>query len=120
MKRMKFNISKAIFYSFSNKDKNKFTCHPGILIFISRLLLPNLGAEKQDEGSNSKLSGKSKRVRTIFTPEQLERLEAEFERQQYMVGPERLYLAHTLQLTEAQVRTLKSCIIRRGLIENVF
>jgi len=30
--------------------------------------------------------------------------EAEFERQQYMVGPERLYLAHTLQLTEAQVK----------------
>jgi len=29
----------------------------------------------------------------------------EFERQQYMVGPERLYLAHTLQLTEAQVST---------------
>lgn len=52
---------------------------------------------------NGKKSCKSKRVRTIFTPEQLERLEAEFERQQYMVGPERLYLAHTLQLTEAQV-----------------
>lgn len=51
----------------------------------------------------SKKNCKSKRVRTIFTPEQLERLEAEFERQQYMVGPERLYLAHTLQLTEAQV-----------------
>jgi Homeodomain len=32
--------------------------------------------------------------------------EAEFERQQYMVGPERLYLAHTLQLTEAQVKFL--------------
>lgn len=47
---------------------------------------------------------KNKRVRTIFTPEQLERLETEFERQQYMVGPERLYLAHTLQLTEAQVK----------------
>lgn len=46
------------------------------------------------------MSLKNKRVRTIFTPEQLERLEAEFERQQYMVGPERLYLAHTLQLTE--------------------
>jgi len=59
------------------------------------------------EGSNKKhgCSGKSKRVRTIFTPEQLERLEMEFERQQYMVGPERLYLAHTLQLTEAQVST---------------
>ena len=32
---------------------------------------------------------KGKRVRTIFTPEQLERMEAEFERQQYMVGTER-------------------------------
>ena len=38
-------------------------------------------------------SGKAKRVRTIFTPEQLERLEAEFERQQYMVGTERYVLA---------------------------
>lgn len=56
-----------------------------------------------DHITKSKSSLKSKRVRTIFTPEQLERLEAEFERQQYMVGPERLYLAHTLQLTEAQV-----------------
>ncbi|CAH0698566.1 unnamed protein product [Spodoptera exigua] len=56
--------------------------------------------------SNSS-SGRSKRIRTIFTPEQLERLEAEFERQQYMVGPERLYLAHALQLTEAQ----RLCVI---------
>ncbi|KAL5234673.1 hypothetical protein ACI65C_002083 [Semiaphis heraclei] len=62
--------------------------------------------EDKIDGPNKKhgCSGKSKRVRTIFTPEQLERLEMEFERQQYMVGPERLYLAHTLQLTEAQVK----------------
>ncbi|XP_055613540.1 paired box protein Pax-3-B-like [Uranotaenia lowii] len=64
--------------------------------------------QKQNLSKKSSLSSsaalKSKRVRTIFTPEQLERLEAEFERQQYMVGPERLYLAHTLQLTEAQVK----------------
>ncbi|KAJ2939948.1 hypothetical protein O0L34_g6653 [Tuta absoluta] len=53
---------------------------------------------------SSNNSGRSKRIRTIFTPEQLERLETEFERQQYMVGPERLYLAHALQLTEAQVK----------------
>uniref|UniRef100_A0AAG5CXV1 Homeobox domain-containing protein n=1 Tax=Anopheles atroparvus TaxID=41427 RepID=A0AAG5CXV1_ANOAO len=59
---------------------------------------------KKSTLSSSAASLKSKRVRTIFTPEQLERLEAEFERQQYMVGPERLYLAHTLQLTEAQVK----------------
>ncbi|XP_073823726.1 uncharacterized protein [Musca autumnalis] len=58
----------------------------------------------KSENSSKKSSLKNKRVRTIFTPEQLERLEAEFERQQYMVGPERLYLAHTLQLTEAQVK----------------
>lgn len=64
--------------------------------------LMNRSAEMSKSKSQSSL--KSKRVRTIFTPEQLERLEAEFERQQYMVGPERLYLAHTLQLTEAQVK----------------
>jgi len=50
-------------------------------------------------------SGKAKRVRTIFTPEQLEKLESEFERQQYMVGTERSYLADSLDLTEAQVKT---------------
>ncbi|VDI18376.1 Hypothetical predicted protein [Mytilus galloprovincialis] len=48
--------------------------------------------------------GKGKRVRTIFTPEQLEKLEAEFEKQQYMVGTERYYLACSLNLTEAQVK----------------
>lgn len=67
---------------------------------------------------SSKKSCKSKRVRTIFTPEQLERLEVEFSRQQYMVGPERVYLAQTLQLTEAQVSVSinviqVSCIIYR-------
>ncbi|XP_054707025.1 homeobox protein Hox-A5-like [Uloborus diversus] len=54
--------------------------------------------------SKSQGGGKIKRIRTIFTPEQLERLESEFERQQYMVGPERLYLASALHLTEAQVK----------------
>ncbi|EEB18495.1 Homeobox protein Hox-B1, putative [Pediculus humanus corporis] len=63
-----------------------------------------LKQKSSNESVSKKCGGKAKRVRTIFTPEQLERLEAEFERQQYMVGPERLYLAHTLQLTEAQVK----------------
>lgn len=63
-------------------------------------------------------AGKSKRVRTIFTPEQLERLEAEFERQQYMVGPERLYLAHTLQLTEAQVKV--RMFRRKQMLDTLF
>ncbi|CDQ94644.1 unnamed protein product [Oncorhynchus mykiss] len=48
--------------------------------------------------------GKSKRMRTSFTNEQLDRLEKEFSRQQYMVGSERFLLASGLQLTEAQVK----------------
>uniref|UniRef100_A0A4W5LJ16 Notochord homeobox n=1 Tax=Hucho hucho TaxID=62062 RepID=A0A4W5LJ16_9TELE len=48
--------------------------------------------------------GKSKRMRTSFTNEQLDRLEKEFARQQYMVGSERFLLASGLQLTEAQVK----------------
>lgn len=71
---------------------------------------PGLSPSHGSMGSSSG-GGKSKRVRTIFTPEQLERLEAEFERQQYMVGPERLYLAHTLQLTEAQVKVKKFFLV---------
>ncbi|KAL8563389.1 hypothetical protein ACOMHN_063386 [Nucella lapillus] len=62
-------------------------------------------AKSAQKGVSEKKSGsKGKRVRTIFTPEQLERLEAEFERQQYMVGTERYYLAASLSLTEAQVK----------------
>lgn len=74
---------------------------------------PAVGGEQQkvvggghggsgSQGASAK--AKVKRVRTIFTAEQLERLEAEFARQQYMVGPERLYLAAALSLTEAQVK----------------
>jgi len=45
-------------------------------------------------GSSSLLSmswtqNRCKRIRTIFTTEQLQRLEEQFERQQYMVGTER-------------------------------
>ncbi|XP_078052148.1 uncharacterized protein LOC144478257 [Augochlora pura] len=62
------------------------------------------GTKNGNTSSCSGGGGKLKRVRTIFTAEQLERLEGEFARQQYMVGPERLYLAHALRLTEAQVK----------------
>ena len=43
-------------------------------------------------------------MRTIFTVEQLERLEREFARQQYMVGGQRFYLSKELGLTETQVK----------------
>ncbi|RXM36584.1 Homeobox protein not2 [Acipenser ruthenus] len=49
-------------------------------------------------------SSKMKRVRTVFTPEQLDRLEREFLKQQYMVGTERVDLAQTLNLSETQVK----------------
>ncbi|XP_005435486.2 homeobox protein not2-like, partial [Falco biarmicus] len=49
-------------------------------------------------------TGKAKRVRTIFTNDQLARLEKEFARQQYLVGMERCLLASSLHLTEEQVK----------------
>ena len=53
---------------------------------------------------NASCSNDSKRIRTIFTQEQLDKLEVEFNRQQYMVGSERSYLASSLNLTESQVK----------------
>ncbi|XP_030048033.1 homeobox protein notochord [Microcaecilia unicolor] len=47
---------------------------------------------------------KMKRVRTVFTLDQLEQLEKEFLKQQYMVGTERVDLAAKLNLTETQVK----------------
>jgi len=54
---------------------------------------------KSNENENN-----SKRIRTIFTQEQLDKLEIEFNRQQYMVGSERSYLANSLNLSESQVK----------------
>lgn len=44
---------------------------------------------QERSGSAWRTRLRGKRVRTIFTSEQLERLEEEFTRQQYMVGTER-------------------------------
>lgn len=65
-----------------------------------------LSSNKNLSNSRHRINQKTKpkRIRTIFTPEQLERLESEFDKQQYMVGNERFYLATTLDLTEAQVK----------------
>ena len=46
---------------------------------------------------------KTKRTRTIFTTVQIERLETEFEKNQYNVGNERIRLAEELNLSETQV-----------------
>lgn len=57
-----------------------------------------------DCGGGGGSSGKTKRIRTIFTPYQLERLEQEFSVQMYLVGMDRLKLAKSLGLSEAQVK----------------
>ncbi|XP_031556049.1 homeobox protein ceh-2-like [Actinia tenebrosa] len=67
------------------------------------IVLSTISRHEESKPWNFK-QGKPKRIRTIFTPEQLERLEKEFERQQYMVGAERHYLAASLNLTETQVK----------------
>lgn len=73
------------------------------------LLLGSVAAEKTTFSNDERdeqpwKQEKPKRIRTIFTPEQLERLEKEFAEQQYLVGVERRYLASTLRLTETQVK----------------
>ncbi|XP_066572416.1 homeobox protein not2 [Amia ocellicauda] len=45
-----------------------------------------------------------RRIRTIFTDEQLRRLEEVFSKQRYMTGTEKVLLASALQLTETQVK----------------
>lgn len=54
--------------------------------------------------TSSSLSSKSKRIRTIFTQDQLDKLEVEFEKSQYMVGAERDELAKLLFLSPNQVK----------------
>ena len=55
-------------------------------------------------GLKTEAGCKRKRNRTIFTTDQLERLENEFDRQQYVVGTQRFYLAADLGLNETQVK----------------
>ena len=49
------------------------------------------------------IATKSKRNRTIFTQKQIERLEIEFGKSQYMIGSDRVELAKDLNLSETQV-----------------
>lgn len=55
-------------------------------------------------GLRDKPETKKRRKRTIFTSDQLKRLESAFDRQQYLVGTERERLARELNLSETQVK----------------
>jgi len=65
---------------------------------------PNQHHVVPDLESNVSGSGKLKRNRTIFTPKQIERLEHEFSKSQYMIGSDRVELARDLNLSETQVK----------------
>lgn len=45
-----------------------------------------------------------RRIRTIFTTEQLRKLEEVFSKQRYMTGTEKVLLASALRLTETQIK----------------
>ncbi|XP_073244512.1 ventral anterior homeobox 2-like [Porites lutea] len=66
------------------------------------------GGNRDDSGNLhcTALSGikKKRQKRTIFTCEQLSRLESLFEEQQYIVGTERQQLAEALNLSETQIK----------------
>ena len=67
---------------------------------------------------------KPKRVRTIFTQSQVDRLEIEFGKSQYMIGSDRVGLARELDLSETQVkvwfqnRRIKSRKQKKSLIDS--
>ena len=66
------------------------------------------------EGFNRRQRFKKKRrKRTIFTCDQLSRLESQFADQQYVVGAERQQLAEALNLSETQVGMSYSSVIRK-------
>ena len=71
---------------------------------LKLLDLLNLKFSRYFKSTADSSSRFSKRRRTIFTSSQLERLECEFQQQQYIVGQERRYLARQLGLNEIQVK----------------
>ena len=86
-------IFRIRFLTFSPTDNTELICSGNILADF-----------QEDEGWKIEAGSKPKRTRTIFTADQLQRLEKEFDRQQYIVGTQRSYLAADLGLSETQVK----------------
>lgn len=81
-------------FPFINPHMQQFLTHQA----------PNQQHVVPDLESNISNSGKMKRNRTIFTSKQIERLEQEFSKSQYMIGSDRVELARDLNLSETQVK----------------
>lgn len=106
VKKCGFDIESLLKPTTSSAEDTEDNSSDDGQLFLNRTSSPNANLSYECEQSKTKL----KRMRTIYTSEQLEKLEAVFDQQQYMVGNERLYLAKKLHLTETQV---KVNIVRR-------
>ncbi|MGH0123923.1 UNVERIFIED_CONTAM: hypothetical protein FKN15_015449 [Acipenser sinensis] len=93
---------------FASQQRDPSTFYPWLIHRYRYLGHRFQGHETSPESFllHNALARKPKRIRTAFSPSQLLRLEHAFEKNHYVVGAERKQLAHSLSLTETQVRFL--------------
>ncbi|OCT69739.1 homeobox protein EMX2 isoform X1 [Xenopus laevis] len=91
---------------FSSQQRDPSTFYPWLIHRYRYLGHRFQGNDPSAESFllHNALARKPKRIRTAFSPSQLLRLEHAFEKNHYVVGAERKQLAHTLSLTETQVK----------------
>ncbi|XP_029817856.1 homeobox protein EMX2 [Manacus vitellinus] len=91
---------------FASQQRDPSTFYPWLIHRYRYLGHRFQGNETSPESFllHNALARKPKRIRTAFSPSQLLRLEHAFEKNHYVVGAERKQLAHSLSLTETQVR----------------
>ncbi|NXV29319.1 EMX2 protein, partial [Rissa tridactyla] len=91
---------------FASQQRDPSTFYPWLIHRYRYLGHRFQGNETSPESFllHNALARKPKRIRTAFSPSQLLRLEHAFEKNHYVVGAERKQLAHSLSLTETQVK----------------
>ncbi|KAG7334440.1 hypothetical protein KOW79_002847 [Hemibagrus wyckioides] len=91
---------------FASQQRDPATFYPWLIHRYRYLGHRFQGNETSPESFllHNALARKPKRIRTAFSPSQLLRLEHAFEKNHYVVGAERKQLAHSLSLTETQVK----------------
>ncbi|XP_051789778.1 homeobox protein notochord-like [Erpetoichthys calabaricus] len=78
-------------------------CRKSLILFLS--LIHSTGCKHHKWRSKStSVRSACRRFRTIFTEEQLRRLEAVFSTQRYLTGADKVILASALRLSETQVK----------------